>query len=577
MRINDVMKITGLSKKAIRFYEDKGLLEVEREENGYRSYSEKDIICLNKIKLLRLCGISIADIKLLFADFISLEELLKKRKKEIEAEYGYNSKQFDNVSKTFEQYEKNSFSDFVEFLDENNDNSSDISENLVLGIDIGTTSISAAIIDLDSKTQIASFSISNGSDMTLNNPFFDEQSVDIICDKAIGLVELIYKSYPSIKCIGVTGQMHGIIYLNKDGIALSNLITWRDKRADTKFYDDKTYCDKITEITNKEISTGFGFSTHYYNCINNLVPEDAYTFCSIMDYIVMRLTGIKFPVIHTSVAASFGLFDLKTLSFDNEAVKKLEIDNLTLPEVTDEFFVAGTYKNIPVSVAIGDNQASFIGSVKNIKETILVNIGTGSQISFVTDYFEIDKRLELRPFVKGKYLLCGSALCGGESYAILERFFRSFNCYVNNTDIPMYEYMNKLSELAYNEKKNSLKVNTGFKGTRISPHTRGSITNISDENFKPEYLVFGVICGMCKELYDFLDKDIRGKTLIAASGNAVQKIRILKSVLNDLFGLPVYISDNNEEASVGAALFAALSSGLLSDIYEASEFILYRK
>lgn len=49
MKINDVEKITGLTAKAIRLYESKGLISVTRKENGYRSYTEDDV------KLLKVC------------------------------------------------------------------------------------------------------------------------------------------------------------------------------------------------------------------------------------------------------------------------------------------------------------------------------------------------------------------------------------------------------------------------------------------------------------------------------------------------------------------------------------------
>ena len=88
MLISEVMEQTGLSKKTIRFYEDKGLIKVARKENGYREYSENEILTLKKIKSLRMCGISVSDIKLLFGNIVSLDDLLQKRKKEIESEHG---------------------------------------------------------------------------------------------------------------------------------------------------------------------------------------------------------------------------------------------------------------------------------------------------------------------------------------------------------------------------------------------------------------------------------------------------------------------------------------------------------
>ena len=109
MFINDVVKRTGLTKKAIRFYEDKGLLSVQRQINGYRSYSEDNVLTLKKIKMLRSCGVSVSDIKLLFGNMITVEELLIKRKKEVENEYGNYSSMFEDILDIFQNYEKEQY------------------------------------------------------------------------------------------------------------------------------------------------------------------------------------------------------------------------------------------------------------------------------------------------------------------------------------------------------------------------------------------------------------------------------------------------------------------------------------
>lgn len=575
MLINDVVKRTGLSKKAIRFYEDKGLLSVQRHINGYRSYSEDNILTLKKIKMLRSCGVSVSDIKLLFGNMITVEELLIKRKKEVENEYGNYSNMFKDILNVFQNYEKEQYDLDLKF-DETTDNSFIPSDTLILGIDIGTTSISAAVLDMESKTNIETYTIDNAAGIKSSNPGFNEQNPMIIYDKVIKLVELIVTGYPGIKAIGVTGQMHGIVYIDKKGDAVSPLVTWQDKRADEIIENSCTYCDKIFEVTNKRVYTGFGFATHYYNILNQLVPSDAYSFCSIMDYIVMKLTNQYRPLIHVSVAASFGLFITKTLSFDNESISKLGMNTIALPDVTDEFFIAGNYKNIPVAVAIGDNQASFIGTVENLDDTVLVNIGTGSQISFASDFCVPDDRLELRPLFKDKYILCGSALCGGASYALLESFFRSY-VKASNSDISLqYDTLNQLAYDAYKQNKKPLTVNTLFSGKRSDPNIQGSILNITRENFTPGQLALGFINGICKELYDFMPINTE-KKLIVASGNAVRKIPVMKQVIEDMFGLPVQVSYNKEEASVGAALFSAIAANVVNNIYEASSFISYRE
>ncbi|MDD6484770.1 MAG: FGGY family carbohydrate kinase [Clostridiales bacterium] len=297
MFINDAMKRTGLTKKAIRFYEDKGLLSVQRQINGYRSYSEDNILTLKKIKMLRSCGVSVSDIKLLFGNMITVEELLIKRKKEVENEYGYYSGMFEDISNVFQNYKKGQYDLDVQF-NETTYNSFIPSDTLILGIDIGTTSISAVVIDIENKTNIETYTLDNAAGIKSSNPCFNEQNTMIIYDKVIKLVELIVTGYPGIKAIGVTGQMHGIVYIDKKGDAVSPLVTWQDKRADEMLENSCTYCEKIFEVTKERIYTGFGFATHYYNLLNQLVPSDAYSFCSIMDYIVMKLTNQCCPLIH---------------------------------------------------------------------------------------------------------------------------------------------------------------------------------------------------------------------------------------------------------------------------------------
>ena len=66
-----------------------------------------------------------------------------------------------------------------------------------------------------------------------------------------------------------------------------------------------------------------------------------------------------------------------------DKIKILGIDIPYIPTVTDDYTIVGFADTVPVSVAIGDNQASFLGSVRDIDNSVLVNIGTGSQISAV--------------------------------------------------------------------------------------------------------------------------------------------------------------------------------------------------
>lgn len=84
MKIKQVEELVGITKKNIRFYEDQGLLNVERAENGYREYHKEDIARLQEIKLFRKMDISIEEMRNLFEKKKSLQICLEQHLKELE-------------------------------------------------------------------------------------------------------------------------------------------------------------------------------------------------------------------------------------------------------------------------------------------------------------------------------------------------------------------------------------------------------------------------------------------------------------------------------------------------------------
>lgn len=79
MKINEVEQLVGITKKNIRFYEEKGLLEPKRQvQNGYRDYSDGDVDMLRRIKLLRKLSVPIEEIKKLQTKHMTLEDCLRR-------------------------------------------------------------------------------------------------------------------------------------------------------------------------------------------------------------------------------------------------------------------------------------------------------------------------------------------------------------------------------------------------------------------------------------------------------------------------------------------------------------------
>ena len=81
MRINEVEKLVGITKKNIRFYEEMGLITPARnEENRYRDYSEEDVENLKKIKLLRSLSVPIDEIAKLQNGYLTLEDCMRRHR-----------------------------------------------------------------------------------------------------------------------------------------------------------------------------------------------------------------------------------------------------------------------------------------------------------------------------------------------------------------------------------------------------------------------------------------------------------------------------------------------------------------
>ena len=68
MRINEVTRETGLSRRAVKYYEEEGLLTVKKDQNGYRNYSIENLKILKEISVYRKLGIGIKEIKVLLQD-----------------------------------------------------------------------------------------------------------------------------------------------------------------------------------------------------------------------------------------------------------------------------------------------------------------------------------------------------------------------------------------------------------------------------------------------------------------------------------------------------------------------------
>lgn len=105
MLLNEIIKEVGMTKRAIKYYEEKGLLSVKKDNNGYRNYTKEDVEILKKISVYRKLGIGIDDIK----------KLLETNDKQILLNI-YHQKLKENQA---QEIELNALKDFIEDGDPN--------------------------------------------------------------------------------------------------------------------------------------------------------------------------------------------------------------------------------------------------------------------------------------------------------------------------------------------------------------------------------------------------------------------------------------------------------------------------
>lgn len=425
-----------------------------------------------------------------------------------------------------------------------------------IGIDIGTTSICGISADCESGKILESLTLVNDSFIKTDKPYERIQDCSKIIDKVLMIADKLCNG--ETVSIGLSNQMHGILYADKNANPLSPLYIWQDSRGALKYNETSTYAEYLGSYP------GYGLVTDFYNRVNSLVPDGTAYCMSIGELAALKLCEKTSPIMHITNAAAFGCFDLNK----NEFTVSLPY----LPEVTDSFAVVGKHKGIPVTVSFGDNQASFAGSVRD-NTSALINVGTGSQISVLCDSPDVGKLLEARPFDGKKFLAAGCALCGGRAFAMAERFIAScVELATGNKPDSLYRQIDALLE---SKTVTTMKADARFCGTRNDPTVTGAYFNIDENNFTPGDMLLSTLNAMAGELYEMYASLNQKSSSLVCSGNGIRKNAALKKIAGEVFSQQVKVPLYKEEAAYGAALSSMAGTGVYKSLDEARTLIKY--
>ena len=392
-----------------------------------------------------------------------------------------------------------------------------------IGIDIGTTKICGVLTE--DGNAVKTESVSNDFNL-IGNGEKTVQDANAIYAAVKSLLKKL--SCENTDKIAVTGQMHGVLYCDGELNALSPLFTWQYPAAENEYKEGLSYAEYLSEKTDTIVRAGYGLATHFYNAVNGLVPSGTKKLLNICDYVANKLAGRTKPLSHCSIAASLGGYSLAENDFSDN-LARCGVDGDLLPSTVIKPIAIGGVGKATVYTAIGDNQASVYCAIGNRKDKAVLNVGTGSQISAITDALpqSAAQNLEVRPYVNGNYLLVGSAICGGYSINLLKNFYEAvIKAAGGKPEKNIYALLDELALLGIKSPSEKPVFNPLFKGTRERPDLTADIRGLSATNFTPANVTYALYKGVIDELYGYYEAFPRSARLnvkeIVGTGNGIK-------------------------------------------------------
>ncbi|MBU4199046.1 MAG: hypothetical protein KKG09_08890 [Verrucomicrobia bacterium] len=471
----------------------------------------------------------------------------------------------------------------------------------LIGLDIGTSKLSAVALEVGGAKRLVVEQIRNSASLP-GEPDAAEQDAEMLLGAALSLLRTLTRR-PELTgarplALGVTGQMHGVVLVDRDGRPLSSLIDWRDARgcrfgtSSGRSYVE-TFAARIGSQALEDCgcrpASGYGGVTLLRLAEEGNLPGHALAL-TIHALMVRRLCGRA--VVGPSDAAGWCLGDVrKGTGWIPGIAEALGFRSANLPEMAPTGSQAGALlpesadasglpAGLPVAVALGDNQASFIGSTPRLGDTLLMNLGTGGQMSVPTGCFCRVDGLDTRPLVNGQWLLVGASLCGGRAYEILNTFFLQVGRELFSAPAPaperLYDIMNCLAARA-DDDCGGIRARTLFTGSRLDPMARGSFEGITAANLTPANLTRALIRGMVEELVGFYRQAGAAgahAALLLGAGNAVRNNPVVRQEMESQLGMKLCLPPWAEEAAVGAALTGGLAAGVYPDWVSAGRDLL---
>ena len=445
----------------------------------------------------------------------------------------------------------------------------------ILALDQGTTSSRAILFD-EFQNIVASSQMA--FEQLYPKPgYIEHNPLDIFSSQYSVLADTIAKSgvdVKDIKGIGITNQRETTIVWNKKtGKPIYNAIVWQCRRTAKICEDLKNsgYSEMIKEKTGLIIDAYFSATKLKWILDNvkdarKMAKDGELLFGTVDTYLIWKLTGGKLHITDYTNASRTMMFNIKTLEWDKDILKILDIPEVMLPKVRNSSEIYGTMSfsgtEIPISAIAGDQQSALFGQTCFEKGEAKNTYGTGCFLLMNTgDELHYSKNGLLSTIAIGfdgkvQYALEGSVFIGG---AIMQ-WLRDELCIIKDAK--------ETSDIALSVKNNGgvyvVPAFTGLGAPHWDMYARGSIFGLTrGTNYR--HIVRACEEAIAYQSYDLLEamqKDTGISLSMLNVDGGASGDEFLMQFQSDIINKKVCRPKILETTALGVAYLAGLSTNV---------------
>ena len=457
----------------------------------------------------------------------------------------------------------------------------------LLGIDIGTSGTKTLLIEESGKVVA---SATDTYPLSTPKPLWAEQNPEDWWQATVSTIrKAIAGINPAeIKGIGLSGQMHGAVFLDERNQVIRPSILWCDQRtaAECDWITQTIGKDKVVELTSNPVLTGFTAGKIVW--LRNNEPENYAKTKKVLlpkDYIRFRLTG-EFAS-EVSDASGTSLFNVTKRQWADEMLDGAGIPRDWMPKVYESPEISGRISEeiagltglkagTPVVGGGGDQAAGAVGN--GVVETGIISstVGTSGVVFAFADKPVVDPGLRVHTFchaVPGKWHVMGVMLSAGGSLRwYRDTFAEAEMAEAHAANSEVYDILSAQVDGVEPgcEGLIFLPYLTGERTPYPDPNARGNFFGITLRHSKPHFVrsVYeGVAYGL-RDSFEILNEMQVPINQVRASGGGARS-DVWRQIQADITGREHVLINIDEGPALGVALLAGVGTGIYPSVEEA--------